>query len=904
MTFAERVVAMLRRGFDWITRRRRTDEDFAREIDSHIALEAERLVAEGWSAAGAGGEARRRFGNVATARERFHETRCASMVEDVMRDLRHAARLLRRAPVFGTIAILSIALGVGANTAIFTFVNAVLFKDLAVRDPERLVWVRVDERFPTTDYPTVVRFRQRESVFDAVAAVHSLDRAVVATDHETADARSVRVHLVTGDYFGLFGVRPDAGRFFSMEEDERVLDGHPVVVVSSAYRRAHFGSASDALGNTLSLNGTTFTIVGVAPPSFTGDELGEPADLWIPLFMQSAVMPERPNAVPATRLWLRMLARLKPGVSVEHAANVATAIYRQKLQDQFAGDPEWTSEQAARVRVTLHPEHRGYSPSRADAAEPMVVAWVIVGLVLLIACVNVSALMLVRAASRDREIATRLSLGASAARVARLFFAEGALVGVAASLAGVVVSVIGVRWLERVAASGVTVYRLSIAPDASVFALTIAVSLLTILVCGLVPARRALRLASHGTRGTTLLGGRRLAPAIPLGSGVIVAQVAMALVLVTGAGAFARTLARLEHQDMGFDREHLIEAFTEPEQVNLKGAQLTALFEESVKRVRALPGVQAAAASSRGFMTRYAGMVRTTVPGYVTQRGESEFVAYNYVTPGFFQTAGMSLVAGRDFTADDIEGSPRVAIVSESMARHYFGTVNALGRRYGTARDQGAPIQVIGVVRDAKDGSLRDERIEMMYFPSRQAARNLTQMRLIVRSAGDPAALVADVRTAIHAIAPQLPITSVAPIAVQMRRTIAMERFTALVSGFFGAIALLLAALGIYAMTSHAVVARTPEIGIRMAMGGTAESVVLMILRENLSRVGAGLAIGLGLALIAMRAVRAQLFDVSPTDAASFAIGIAVILAASAAAVLLPARRATRVDPAETLRYE
>jgi hypothetical protein len=429
-----------------------------------------------------------------------------------------------------------------------------------------------------------VRFRERKGPFASVAAVYSLDRANIAIDHRPADPRPARIHLVTGDYFTTFGVTASAGRLLSMS-DERALGAHPVAVISDAYRRGRFADRSVVLGHTLTINGTTFTIVGIAPPSFTGDELGEPADLWIPLMMQSEVMTDRPNILMTTRLWLRMVARLEAGMTTASAARDATGIYRQKLAEQFGGSPLWAGAAPSTFHITLESERRGYAPSRGDAAEPMLVVLAIVILVLTIACVNVAALLLVRSASRDREVATRLALGASTARVSGVFLAEGMLIGALATGLAVAVAAVGVRWLERVGASGMIAYRLSVAPDGRVIALLATISALTMLVCGLVPARRVARLARGRLHSSMALGGQRTMSHGPLGNAFVAAEVALTVMLVTAAGLFVRTLVKLEHQEMGFDRDHMLEAFTEPDQINLGGAQLAALFEESVQRI-------------------------------------------------------------------------------------------------------------------------------------------------------------------------------------------------------------------------------------------------------------------------------------------------------------------------------
>lgn len=880
-----------------LRRRRRAADDFAREIAAHIALEAERLVAEGWSVSEATDEARRRFGNVTAAQEGFHDARTFAFLESVGQDIRYGWRVLRRTPVVTAIAVLSLALGIGANTAVFTFVNAVLFKPLAVQDPARLVWVSAHPMFRTMSYPVVARFRARPDVFAAVAAVNSLDRSNVAVDHQPPDQRSVRVHLVTGDYFALFGVNAAKGRTLTMD-DERALGAHPVVVISDSYWRSRFGHIADVLGHTVTLNATVFTVVGVAPASFTGDELGEPADLWIPMMMQSEVMIERPDMVMTPLMWVRMLARLNPGVTSAQATARATQFYRTVLVESGPGRDPLTPAEAATFQITLNSEARGYAPSRRDAGDPIVVAWAIVALVLAIACVNVAALQLVRAAAREREIATRLALGASAARIARLMLTEGALIGGAATVLGIAIAFAGIRWLDHVSASGMTTYALALVPDARVLALTLGVSLVAMLAIGLAPARRAARMSFVAGLKVPVTSRARA------GKTLAVAQVALALVLLVAAGLFARTLAELERQDTGFDREHILEAFTAPEQANISGDRLAGLYDAIVQRVGALPEVRDVVVSSRGLLTQHSGMVRTTVPGRASPPENPDFVAYNVTMPGFFRAAGMRLVAGRDFDAGDVAGHQRVAVISESMARHYFGTPNAVGMRFGTARDVGAPIEVVGIVRDAKDASLRDADIDMMYLPYRQNTRGLSQLRVIVRTRGDPATLAPAVRRILHDLEPTLPVTAVEPIRAQMGRSIAMERFTALVSMFFGAVALLLAALGMFAMVSHAVVTRTSEIGIRMALGGTRAGVLGMFVRENLVIVGTGIALGAVLAMFAARAIAARLFGVSPSDPGTFAGAVTAMVVAALAAVLVPAMRATRVDPAVTLRHE
>jgi predicted permease len=883
-------------------RRRRAEEDFADEIESHIALEAERLAAEGWDAAEANDEARRRFGNRGAAKEQYHESRVWPLIEGLIQDVRYALRALKRTPVFTTVAILSLALGIGANTAVFSFVNAALFRPLPVAHPERIVSVSPDPGlFTTIDYPTVVSFRAYPRLFDAVAAVRPIERANITIDGNPVGRATV--HLVTGDYFSVFDVRASVGRVITME-DERAPGQHPVVVISESYWRSAFGGVLDVVGKSLTLNGVNYAVVGVAPARFTGDEIGLPADLWIPLMMQGAVMPEQSRGLMTSVRFYRMLARLKPSVSIEQATREATAVYRQIAREPRSDAPALSEEELAKLQVMIVSNRRGRTPAIDDKGSQMVVLWAIVALVLAIAYVNVAGLLLVRAAAREREFSTRLALGAGVGRIARLLLAEGAVIGVAASLLGVGLAVLGARWLAYAAASGTQPLRLNLSADARVLGLTIAASLMAILVCGLAPAVRLRQLSLAAGLKASRLGRAGRGPSW-FGRGLVVAQVALAVTLVVAAGLFTRTLSALQEQDTGFEPQRLLEAAAVPEQANIGGERLAALFDAVIERMRAMPGVEDAAVATHGLLSGTGtGAVNTTVVGYVRPPEELPFVPYNYVTPTYFHTAGIRLLAGRMLEAGDAAGRPLVVVVSASMARHFFGSASAVGQHLYFSSNPNALVEIVGVVHDTKDRSLRDAEGMLLYLPYRQDLRRLRGMSVVVRTKGDPAELTPLLRRTLRELEPTLPLTSVAPMRTQMLSTITMDWFTAVATTFFGVVSLLLAAIGMFAVAAQAVNARTSEIGIRMALGGTRGSVMRLIVGDNMLLVVIALGLGNGLAYVAARAIQARLFGVAPGDPTSFAAATTIMIGAALVAALPPARRAARTDPAISLRHE
>ena len=885
--------------------RRALDTELDSELRFHLERETDKLRARGLSASEARRQAHIAFGSVDSAKEQSRDGRGVALIETTLQDLRYAARGLRKAPGFAALVVLSLALGIGANTAIFSVVNAELLKPLPVRDPASLYTLE-GEKAHARDYPLFTLLRQRGDVFSDIAAVSTTDRSNIAIggDPNSADPRPASVHLVSGSYFRVLGVYASRGRMIGPEDDQNP-SGHPVVVVSDAYARRRFGRADNAVDHTLTLNATTYTIIGVAPAEFTGDVVGHPADLWIPIMMQSEVMVERPGLLTNPRPpWIRTLARLARGVSAARASAILTIMYRQILTDRFVTKQTMNSAaDIAKDSMVVTSSARGYAPERATITRPIIIMWGIVGLVLIIACVNVAGLLIARATTREREIATRLAIGAGRWRITRQLLAEGMLLAALGGGAGMLVAWAGVESLDRVVNSGLDPLTLNIAPDVRVLGLTVGVCVLTGLLCGFAPALRVSRLSlvpSLKSMQSASLRPRR--GRLGLGQILVVTQVGLSLALVVAAGLFARTLVNLEHQSVGFDRSRVLLAWTAPTQAGLTKARLADLYDAAIGHVGRLPGVRAVAVSSRGILGAVGSGSPIRVPGYVARPTDDYFVSWNIVTPAFFSTAGIQMLAGRDFGPLDVASGQRVAIVSEALAKHYFGGESPIGKRFGMRIGTDFPLEVIGVAHDAVDLSVRSGGAEMIYLPYRQDAEHMSDMCVIVRTDGPPAALAEPVRRALHDVDSALPVVSVSAMDEQVSRTLVQERVIALLSGLFGALALALAAVGLYAIVAQSVATRSPELAIRLALGGARGDVLGLILRESLSVVGIGIVVGLAGAQLAARSIANQLFGVSTFDPWTVGVAVILMLLAAVLAAWAPARRAALTDPMNALR--
>jgi predicted permease len=882
---------------DW-WRRNKREQELDREIRSHLLAEAEEQLSTD--------AAKRAFGNPTLIKELVREMWGWASLERFVQDLRYGLRLMARSPGFTAVAVLSLALGIGANTAIFSVFDALLLRTLPVRNPEQLITLTRTDGRRTGDsisYPMFQNFRNLRQVFSNMSALYQTGQSNVMINGPGGglDDGTVVVGLVSGSYFSMLGVKPSMGRLLT-SDDDRVSGGHPVTVIGYNYWQRRFGGARDVPGRTLTFNNTTYTILGVAAKGFSGEAIASPTDLWIPMAMESQVIPDRPGLLTnQSSMWTHVIGRMQPGMTAQKAQPLMQVTFQQLLLERAgAGASPQTLQQLAEQRIQLEPAGRGFAVQREFFAQPLKILLIVVAVVLLIACANIANLLLARSAARQREMAVRLAIGAGRSRIVRQLLTESVLLATMGGALGLLFAKWGTKILLDLAASGRAPMHLDIHPDARILAFTAALCVLTGIVFGLAPAFSASKVSLTPALNERGAGPRR----IVLGKLLVISQVALSLLLLIGAGLFVGTLRNLKSQDLGFDREHVLLIWTAPARSNGQGAALARLYEAVQERLSSLAGVTSVSPSRNGLLSGFVGIRQVNVEGYAAQANEDMGVQWSLVAPKFFETVGMRLLLGRDITPRDSETAPKVAIINETMARDFFRGQNPIGKRFAMGRDEGYPVEIVGVVQDSKYFSLRDKKDRMMYLPYRQDLRQLTGMCVAVRTVGELPGLVSRIRDALRNIDQGLRIQKIETTEDQVNATIVQDRLLAVISGFFGLLAVLLACLGLYGVMSYTAARRTNEIGIRLALGATRASMLGMVLKESLLLVVAGIAIGVPVALAAARLISGLLFGVSATDPATISMACVLMIAVAAVAALAPARRAARVDPMVALRYE
>ena len=892
--------------FPW---RRRREEELDEEIQSHLNMAAHDRMERGQSSAEAERSARRDLGNVGLVKEVTREMWGRTSLDRLHQDLRYGLRMLRRSPGFTAAAVLSLALGIGANTAIFSVEDTLILRRLPVRSPERLVVLNriILTRPASIPYPMFQRFRALSQVFDGMAAVCQLGRSNVMIHGPGGGLESglLRVNLVSGTYFPMLGVNAAIGRIIT-PSDDRVPGGHPVTVISYRYWERRFARAPDVVGRTLTLNNTTYTIVGIATKGFNGENITDPTDLWIPAAMESEVMPERPGLLAnANAGWIRVIARLKPGISIQQAEPPLQVALQQYLREGAgSGATSQTLQNFAQQHITVDSVSTGFEVQREFFERPLKILMIVVGLVLLIACANVANLLLARSAARQREMAVRLAIGAGRMRIVRQLLTESVLLAILGSALGLVFAGAGTQVLLKLMAASRMPLVLDIHPDARILAYTAALCVLTGLLFGLAPATAGAKVSlspSLNRRGADpSASGRRFGAGKPL----VILQVALSLVLLIAAGLFVRTLNNLKSQDLGFNKDRLLLVWTSPRTSHIRGPALARLYDAAQERVASLPGVIAASPSSVGLLS---GSILTrvlSVEGYVPRSDDDMRAQWMQVMPRFFDTVGTRLLLGRDFSRRDAETAPRVAIINETMARDFFAGQNPIGKRFGMGADEGYPVEIVGVVQDSKYFSLRDRNMRMMYLPYRQDLARLDRMCLTVRTAFDAPVLAAQIRDELRTIDASLAVTKIETIGEQIDETLVEDRLIAALSGCFGVLAVILACTGLYGVMAYTAARRTNEIGIRLALGSTRAGVLGMVLKESLVLVLAGIAIGMPATLITTRLISSQLFGIDAADPLTIAGATVLMIAIATLAGYIPAQRASKVDPMVALRYE
>jgi predicted permease len=841
------------------------------------------------------------------------------------RDIRFGFRLLLRSTGFTTTAVLSLALGIGGAAAVFTLVNAIVLRTLPVPEPHQLYLARVQrlDRNTHGELFSAPLFEQARDQIAAKAAgelmaTTSVTGMALQPDGEAVATRG-NVQLVSGEFFSVLGQEPQFGRLFT-PGDNRAIGAHPVAVISDAYWRRAFASAPDVVGRRLTINGTSLAVVGVTRPGFFGTSLSlRGPDVWIPFTMQSVVRyasnassgsgadQQKPWSSQSQIAWLMIFARV-PARNPGRAAAMLTTLVDRVAEEGLPRDASADERASAHAQnVTLESVATGVSSLRDGVSTPLYVLLAMVGVLLAIACGNVAGLLLSRAASREREMAIRLSIGAGRARLVRQLLAETLVLATASGLLGVTFAI----WTrDGLLALLVNVGSSPIPPDLDtsldwqVLAFAAGVSLLTGLACGVLPALRSTRLSvgeslKDQARAVGVEGGRR---GLVVGRALVAAQMAFCVLLLVVAGLFGRSLRSLTRTDVGFDRDHLLTARADVRGAGYDPAERLALYARLIDTLEAIPGVQSASLSLNGPLVTSQRISSMSVEGHQSRRNENLTTNEETVTQKYFDTVGLRMIEGRGFTAQDRNAEAHHSIVNATMARRFFPGQSAIGKRwgYGASIDKDAYV-IVGVVEDARYVDIKTTPPSMVYHLAEAEPDDILS-DIEIRTAGSPAALAQTVRETLARVEPRLPVIEVIPLSGRITRGTTSDRMVARLTTFFGALALLLASLGMYGTISYGISRRVAELGLRIALGADRRTVLLMVMREALTLVAIGLAIGLPLAFAAGRGLSALLFAVKPADPLAFGVGAIVLLAVSALAAYLPAHRASRIEPMVALR--
>jgi predicted permease len=872
--------------------RQKRDRDLDEELTSHLRMAAED---KGEAAA------RSEFGNVGLVKEVTREMWGFASWETLVQDLRYALRVLIKSPAYALTAIFSLALGIGANTAIFSLIDSIMLRSLPVHNPGELVsigdpsaigHVHGGDAGDVTifSYPFYKRFREQSNVFAGVYATGRSERLNLEGSAERPLAR-----FVSDNYFSVLQVSPLMGRTFTKEEG-------PVVVISYAYWERHFQRASDVIGSKLQINGAPFTIIGVTPREFFGDVVGYQSDIWLPIEAQPQANPGRNYLNEPKTQWLQLMGRLAPGVSLAQATTVTNTVGLGILKEQLPSDPSPDERNAlARERIRVEGAAGGFSRIRRSFSKPLLMLMTLVGLVLLICCTNVANLQLARAAGRGREMGLRLAIGASRRRLLRQLMTESIALAAAGAVAGLFVAMwVGHLLLGLVARDDRLPLDFHLSGTTLLF--TVALSLAASLLFGLAPALFATRsgVASNlkeSKSGRSHNGAQRFEKSL------VVFQIVLSWVLLFGSGLFIRTLQNLENSDVGYRRDQLIVVELDPVASGYHDDRLIQLGRSLREKLGSTPGIQRVTISENGLFSGTESTSGLLVEGF-TPRSDAEKESHSdRVGPGYFETLGTPILKGRGIEERDMDGAP-VAVINESMAHFYFPNADPVGRRISV--DDGKDwMGIVGVVRDAKQNSLREPAARRFYSQFALSKRDpIGSLRLELQAEGATAQVEEMIRRQIRSVDPNLQIESISAAKALIDDELLQERLIAKLSGSFSLLALVLASIGMYGVMSYLTQRRTTEMGIRMALGASRSSVVGMILKETLLVTCTGLAVGVIAAAFLGKLVSGSLYGVAAFDPLTAGLASVTILAAALLAGWLPARRASRVDPMVALRTE
>jgi predicted permease len=896
-------------------RRNQVEQELDEELRYHIERQIEEHIAKGMTPEEARYAALRAMGGVEQRKEECRDMRRVRLIENLIQDLRYGLRILRKSPGFTAVAALSLALGIGANTAIFSMINALMLRPLPVKNAQELALFsiarpsRTDHGFNNTLYEM---FRDGNQSFTGVIAADRGWRGRLLVNEPGTGVESVQEQRVSGNFFSVLGVNAVVGRTL-IEADDNPSNPQPGAVISYEYWRRRFGLDPQVVGRRVTVNNTALTIVGVAPPGFFGFEVGSRPELWWPM------------KADRSRLkgwgWIRVIGRLRPGASMAQAQAEMETIFHRGLNDESARSTDWTPTQRRNHfdrHISLESGGAGHTDLRREFRQPLFILMTAVGLTLLIACANVANLLLARAATRRKEIAVRLALGAGRFRLLRQLMTESVLLSLLGGAAGLLFAHVFLRGLITYLPQYPHKTTLDVSPDARVLAFTLLVSVLTGLLFGLAPGWQATRLnltASLKDQTGASAGRSRLT----LNKALVVTQVALSLFLLIGAGIFARSLRNLRTLDAGLNYENIVWFWLDTKK-DYGAERLSDLYKRILSRLESLPGAQSATLSNYGLLEGGYISPVVSIPGFTPAPDEDMSSKCITVGPRFFETMKMPILAGRDFGAQDerppappknapaptgpkspAEEPPLSAVVSQTMARYFFGNENPVGKHF---LSDGQPVEIIGVARDSKHVYLREQPQRVFYLYYFQQPRRSQGARLQLRVSGEPVDYAATIERLARELDPQAPVAELRMMRDLVDASLTQERFIAQLGSAFSLFALLLACIGLYGVMSYTVARRTNEIGIRMALGAQRRDVVGLVLRETMLLVVIGVIIGLSAALWATRLMASLLYGLTPNDPLTIGLASLLLLTVAALAGYLPARRAARVDPMEALRHE
>ncbi|MEX2300136.1 MAG: ABC transporter permease [Bryobacterales bacterium] len=871
----------------WFSREPR-EQEFDEEIQAHFAMAVRDRIERGESPEAAEQAARREFGNRTRIHEITREVWRWNWLDRIWQDVRYGLRMMRRAPAFTAVAVLSLALGIGANTAIFSLINTLMLRLLPVREPEQLV--ELLHQFPNeprlnADFDAYLHLRDNNQVLSGLIAASRPHSSQVSV--EDSETESIDAQYISGSYFEVLGVQPAIGRLIGPADDSETAD--PVAVVSWSYWQSRFNLDPAIVGTQIRFRDSPVTIVGVTQPEFFGIPPPALAQIWVPLSTDVLI------GGAATSHGMAMIGRLKPGVSLDQAKAELSTLYFQTFDQAKLKTDYYLS----RLKFDLEPARASPTLLRDRFARPLLFVMAVVGLLLLIACTNVASMLLARGAAREREMALRVALGAGKIRLLRQMLTESLLLSTAGTLIGAGLAYFGAGALVRIIASGRMIglpraLEIPVEPDSRVLLFTTGVALLTGVLFGLVPALRAMSAAPASSlraagKGVETRFGRLF------GNSLVVSQVALSVLLLSAAGLFLHHLSNLR-DGLGFEQNNLLLLRLDPEGSGYEAEELSNASRQLLDRLETIPGVRSAAFSGMTPISGAGWSQHVNVEGYQDKPGERRYLSLNAVSPGYFETYGTPLLAGRNFTFQDY-GGPRVAVINQTMARFYFGDGNPIGKRFTIEGDE-EPYDIVGVAGDAKYIDPQEPTLKTIYLP-RLRGSNFT-----LRTDAAPAAIVGEVRRAVSDVLKGVKIDRVTTMADQVDAAMVPERLTALLSVVFGALGSLLAAIGLYGLLAYTVARRSNEIGIRMALGATRGDATRMILWDALRMVAAGLVLGIPIALWSKRFAASVMEDLPIGNPAPIALGATAMVVVALLAAYLPARRAASVDPIVALRHE